>query len=426
MKITLIGTGYVGLVSGVIFSSVGHNVTCIDIDDDKIKLLNQSKAGIYEPQLEELMTDGLKNKLLQFTTSYKNIHNADVIFIAVGTPQFENGDADLRFVYNAMDTISPLLNPKTIIAIKSTVPPQTCQKIALYLKEHNNHNEVVMNPEFLREGSAVHDFLNPERIVIGCSSVQAKEVMQKVYQKWGNTERIFTDTTTAEMIKYASNTFLAAKIAFINEMANICEKIGANIEMLSHGMGTDKRIGKDFLKVGPGFGGSCFPKDINALIHLVNKQKIESTILPAILESNDKRKFLMVKKIKAIVGENLSAIKIGVLGLTFKAGTDDVRHSPAIEIIELLLADKASIIAFDPHGIENAKAILPEIEYTTKAEDVADKADCIIVLTEWDEFKSLDFDLIRKKLRQPNIIDLRNLLDATSMAKNNLSYHKLG
>jgi UDPglucose 6-dehydrogenase len=425
MKISIIGTGYVGLVSGAIFSTVGHNVTCIDLDQVKIQSLSKAQTNIYEPLLQEKISMGFALNSLHFTSSYESVGSSDAVFIAVGTPQFENGDADLSFVYSAIDKIVKVISDKAILVIKSTVPPQTSLKISQHLKSLNIKNDVVMNPEFLREGSAVYDFLNPARIVIGCSSEDAKKVMLEIYKTWHTAEKIITDCTTAEMIKYASNTFLATKIAFINEMAEICEKVDANIEELSYGIGLDKRIGADFLKVGPGFGGSCFPKDINALIHLVKDQSINSIILQAVLDSNNSRKYQMLKKIKGIMGADLRGKKIGVLGLSFKANTDDVRYSPAIEIIKLLLLEEASVKAFDPKAMKNAKSCLPSITYAETAEDVFDQTECVVVLTEWAEFQNLDFKLMYSKMKKPTIIDLRNILNPTIIKQYGFDYYRI-
>jgi UDPglucose 6-dehydrogenase len=425
MKISIIGTGYVGLVTGAIFSNKNLDVTCIDLNQQKIGLLSEAKIDIYEPGLQEQIFMGLQKKLLHFTDNYNSIKDADAVLICVGTPQFENGDADLSYLYTAIDKLAATINDHAVIVIKSTVPPQTCLKLSQYLRNLGLNNQVVMNPEFLREGSAVNDFLNPDRIVIGCSSEAAKDLMLNIYQTW-ETEKVITDVTTAEMIKYASNTFLATKITFINEMSDICEKVGADIETLSYGVGLDKRIGKEFLKAGPGFGGSCFPKDINALLHLAKTKNVDSKILAAILDSNHSRKILMLNKIKKILGDNLNNKNIGVLGLSFKANTDDVRHSPAIDIVKLMLAENANITAFDPQAMQNAKVILPNIRYVETAEDVAIQADCIVILTEWPQFQNLDFNLIYSRMNKRIVIDLRNMLQAAKLTSIGFFYYSIG
>ena len=426
MKIAVIGAGYVGLIAAVVFANKGHKVDCIDLNIEKINSLSKNKLEVYEIGLEEKLTSAIQTNHLTFSPSYEHINQAEAIFIAVGTPQADNGSADLSYLYAAIEQIKTRINNNAIIVVKSTVPPGTCNKLQQYLQKQNLSNPVVMNPEFLREGCAINDFLNPERIVIGTFSQQAKELMFKIYASWPNTAKIATDPTTAEMIKYASNVFLATKIAFINEMCDICEKVGADVEMLSLGIGSDKRIGKDFLKTGPGFGGSCFPKDINALIKVVNEQGLDNKILPAVLSSNIERQFHMLRKITSIVGGNLAGKNIGVLGLTFKANTDDVRYSPAMDIISLMLDKGANLKAFDPHGMENAKAILPQITYAKHAEDVAQSSHAIIILTEWSQFIDINWPLIYAQMSQPVVIDLRNLLPQGYLQKLGFLYHRLG
>lgn len=426
MKIVVIGAGYVGLIAAVVFANKGHKVDCIDLDIEKINSLSKNKLEVYEIGLQEKLTSATQTNHLTFSLSYEHIDQAEAIFIAVGTPQADNGSADLSYFYAAIEQIKTRINNNAIIVVKSTVPPGTCNKLQQYLQKQNLSNPVVMNPEFLREGCAVSDFLNPERIVIGTYSQQAKELMFKIYASWQNTTKIVTDPTTAEMIKYASNVFLATKIAFINEMCDICEKVGADVEMLSLGIGSDKRIGKDFLKTGPGFGGSCFPKDINALINVVNEQGLDNKILPAVLSSNTERQFHMLRKITNIVGGNLVGKNISVLGLTFKANTDDVRYSPAMDIISLMLDKGANLKVFDPYGMENAKAILPQITYAKRAEDVAQSSHAIIILTEWSQFIDINWPLVYTQMTQPIIIDLRNLLPQSHLAKLGFVYHCLG
>lgn len=415
MEIAIIGTGYVGLVSGAIFSNVGHNVVCIDLDLAKIASLNNGKTDIYEPGLQEKIQSALLAKTLTFSTEISAASKADAIIIAVGTPENLNGNADLTFIYKALDDVAKIIKKNALIVIKSTVPPGTCTQIARYLKTKELQNDVVMNPEFLREGSAINDFSNPQRIVIGCSCENAADRMRQIYTSWQQVTFLVTDTSTAEMIKYASNTFLATKIAFINQMADICNHISADVEMLSYGLGLDSRIGSQCLKVGPGFGGACFPKDIKALITFSKEQQIDAGILEAALSANQKRKFTMLNKIKHLLGAPLSGKTIGVLGLAFKANTDDVRYSPAIEIIKLMLAEGGNIAAFDPKAIESAKKVLPNICYTQNAEDVFKNADCVVVLTEWHEFTLLNFQALLKITNNPLIIDLRNILDPAKL-----------
>ncbi|AVP88132.1 UDP-glucose 6-dehydrogenase [Candidatus Phycorickettsia trachydisci] len=420
MKISIIGTGYVGLVAGAVFSNNGLNTCCIDIDAEKIKLLSTGKSPIYEPLLEEQISSGIRKNTLTFSTKYNSIADSEAIFLAVGTPDLPNGSANLSYLYGAIDQVSKLIKKDAILVIKSTVPPNTCKDIKKYLEKLALANEVVMNPEFLRQGSAVNDFLNPDRIVIGCSSLDAKDKMLKVYENWKDIPKVITDTTTAEMIKYAANSFLATKVAFINEMADLCHHFDGDINMLSYALGLDKRIGKGALKAGPGYGGSCFPKDVSALIHV--SKNTGNHILKAVHQANSQRPRLMVEKIKKIVG-NVKGKKIGVLGLSFKANTDDIRFSPAIKIVSLL--KDAIITAFDPAAMDNAKRVLPDIRYATTLCEVAESADCLLILTEWEDFKDIDYNLIFSKMAKPVIIDLRNLVDKHKLRKIGFSYFAL-
>lgn len=420
MKISIIGTGYVGLVAGAVFSNQGFDTCCIDLDAEKINLLSSGKSPIYELLLEEQISNGIKNNTLTFSTRYDSIPNSDLVFLAVGTPDLPDGSADLSYLYSAIDQVSKLIKKNTILVIKSTVPPNTCQNIKKYLEKKGLENEVVMNAEFLRQGSAVSDFLNPDRIIIGCSSPEAKDKMLEIYKNWRDVPKVFTDTTTAEMIKYAANSFLATKIAFINEMADLCSYFGGDIDMLSYALGLDKRIGHGCLKTGPGYGGSCFPKDVSALIH--SSKDINNHILKAVHHSNNQRPGLMVEKIKQIIGE-LKGKKIGVLGLSFKANTDDIRFSPAIKIISLL--KDSSINAFDPAAMDNTKKALPNISYAKNPYEAARGSDCLLILTDWDEFKDLDYNVIFSKMAKPVIIDLRNLLDHQKLKKIGFSYFGL-
>jgi len=420
MKISIIGTGYVGLVAGAVFSNQGLDVCCIDVDENKIKILSSGTSPIYEPLLEDQISNGIQNNTLSFSTNYNAIADSEVIFLAVGTPDLPDGDADLSYLYSAINQISKLINKEAILVIKSTVPPNTCKDIKIHLEKLELKNEVVMNPEFLRQGSAVEDFLNPDRIIIGCSSNIAQDKMLKVYENWSNVPKVITDTTTAEMIKYASNSFLATKIAFINEMADLCQHFGGDINMLSYALGLDKRIGSGALKTGPGYGGSCFPKDVSALIYA--SKSIDNYILKAVHQANNKRPRLMIQKIKNIIGD-LKAKKIGILGLSFKANTDDIRFSPAIKIIRLL--KEATITAFDPAAMDNTKKALPDISYAKTPYEVAENADCLLILTEWNEFKKIDYNLVFSKMTKPVIIDLRNLLDKHKLKKIGFSYFAL-
>ncbi len=432
MKISFIGSGYVGLVSGAVLSEIGHEVTCIDNDASKVAKLNMGKIPIYEPGLEEIVHNNLQNKRLNFQVDLQtSIKGREAIFIAVSTPSASDGSADLSYVYAAIDQLKQELLPDQIIVIKSTVPPGTGKNIQEYLQKMGLNNEVVSNPEFLREGAAIADFMNPDRIVIGASASHAAEIMKNIYKPLidKGVKCVFTDNTTAELIKYASNSFLAVKIAFINEMANICEDINANIEDLSYGIGLDTRIGNKHLKAGPGFGGSCFPKDILAIAYMAKSLNEPSIIMEATIASNEKRKHLMVEKIvRALDGQNCNIANktICALGLTFKADTDDVRSSPAIEILKLLLERKARIKAYDPAGSANAKLILPEIEYAATILDAAKDANCILILTEWKEFSDFDYGDVASLVKDKLIIDLRNILDKNKIIKQGYRYINIG
>ena len=415
MKITFVGSGYVGLVSGVMMSYLGHFVTCLDIDQTKINKLKDLKPPIFEEGLENYLIQYGNTERLNFICGYdKSIYESSAIFIAVGTPQKADGNADLHYIVEAVLSSAKYANPDCIFVIKSTVPPGTCKKIKELLVQNGFNNLVVSNPEFLREGSAVHDFLYPDRIIIGCESTKAREVMKQIYKPLSDQGIVIleTDLITAELIKYASNSFLACKIAFINEMADLCEVIDADINQLSHGVGLDKRIGPAFLKAGPGFGGSCFPKDILALQHLTSKLKSDSLILDAVIEANTNRPRLMIKKIKKFLYGRIQGKKVAILGLTYKAGTDDLRSSPAIELIELLMQDGAEIKAYDPQGMPNSyKYFDDKLVCCASAVEASIGADVIIIATEWPEFAKLDYAKLISQLNSPNIIDLRNILD---------------
>jgi len=422
MNITFIGTGYVGLVSGVMMSYFGHNVTCLDTNHTKISQLKSGRLPIYEPGLENYL-----NSKIKFIDQYQDIPTAtDAVFITVGTPSLPSGEADLSYIFGAIDNLIECLKTDSNIltVIKSTVPPGTCKKIEDYLAKKGSRLKVAANPEFLREGKAIEDFLHPDRIVIGIDNPQDLRVLENIYQPLTkkNIPLVVTDSVTAEMIKYASNSFLAAKVAFINEMADLCEVVNADIEKLAYGIGLDHRIGKDFLKAGPGFGGSCFPKDILALSTLTKKYKIDSLVLDSVIQANKIRTDNMVDKISRAVGGNLKGKNITILGLAFKAGTDDVRSSPAIKIIELLQAQKAHITTYDPI----AKTDLAEVKIAASANEACDNADALVVVTEWPEFKNLDFEKIYKMMKNKIIIDLRNMLDSHTLTAMGFKYYGVG
>jgi UDPglucose 6-dehydrogenase len=430
MNITFIGSGYVGLVSGIIMSSLGHNVTCLDSDEAKIAKLNRGILPIYEPKLDVYLQKSLAASTLQFTHNYdQNLRMAKAIFITVGTPPKESGEVDLKHVYEVIDKICNLINKDCLLVIKSTVPPTSCTKIIDYLAGKNFHFNIAANPEFLREGEAVEDFLNPDRIVIGVSNKRSEEILKEIYLPLTSkgSEIIFTDLVTAELIKYASNSFLATKVAFINEMANLCEKTSANVKDLAFAIGMDQRIGTKFLNVGPGFGGSCFPKDILALISLARNYQVNAKILESVIDSNNQRLFDMINKISH-ASNGIEDKNIAFLGLTYKAGTDDIRCSPAIEIIKILLSKGGCVRAYDPVGIYNAQKYLQHkrLLYADSAITTCDKADAIVIATEWIEFQELDWKMISTVVKTPIIIDLRNILDPQKIQSIGFQYYSIG
>lgn len=428
MDITFIGAGYVGLVSGIMMSHLGHNVTCIDTDQDKILALQLGMLPIYEPGLSEYLVSGLKSARLQFTSRYdQKLSSTSAIFITVGTPPLASGAADLSNIFAAIDQLRPWINQNCLIIIKSTVPPGTASQLIEYLAASNCQAQIASNPEFLREGSAVEDFLRPDRIVIGTNQLRSRHLLREIYAPLiaDKIAVVSTDLQTSELIKYVSNAFLATKIAFINEMANLCEKIDADIEQVSKGVGLDSRISQKCLQAGPGFGGSCFPKDVMALSSLAQTHQVDCQIVTAVIRANQRRPADMVNKIQLILG-GLNHRTLAVLGLTFKAGTDDLRSSPALEIIRLLQLQKARVIAYDPAGMTQAKQFIPGLEYASSALQACTGADALIITTEWPEFTKLDFRTIHDYLKSPIIIDLRNLLDADQLTKQGFQYHSIG
>ncbi|XVN42644.1 MAG: UDP-glucose/GDP-mannose dehydrogenase family protein [Candidatus Rickettsia vulgarisii] len=433
MNITFIGAGYVGLVSGVMLSYLGHNVTCLDNDEAKIAKLKDGVLPIYEPELDKYLSTSVQSGKLKFTDTYnQELQNADAVFITVGTPPLPSGGANLSYIFSALDNLCKWLKNDCLIVIKSTVPPTTCNQVINYLKEKNYNFPVASNPEFLREGSAVYDFLNPDRILIGTNNKFAEDSLREIYQPLTskNFNLVATDLVTSELSKYASNSFLTTKIAFINEMANLCEKTGANIKDLSFAMGLDKRIGKEFLNAGPGFGGSCFPKDLLALNQIAKNYQLDCKIVNSVIESNNQRPYDIVERIFHIIKNN-SPKTLSFLGLTYKANTDDIRFSPAIGIIKILLDKGISINAYDPMGNNHTKKYLEDLNY--KNINFADSAimtcqnsSVIIIATEWQEFKDLDWEIISKQDKLPIIIDLRNILNPTKMKNLGFKYYCIG
>ncbi|CAN2107796.1 UDP-glucose 6-dehydrogenase [Wolbachia pipientis] len=428
MYITIIGIGYVGLVSCAMLSEQGHNVDCIDINTKKIELLKLGKIPIYEPGLADYLENNIKLQRIRFFDSYSQINpNTEVVFVTVDTPSDSLGNANLQNVYNAVSEVSERVNQDCLIVIKSTVPPGTAENIYNYLSNKGYNFDLGVNPEFLKQGSAVSDFLYPDRIIIGVKTKLARAKLEVIYRSFidKNIPLIVTDTVTAEMIKYASNAFLATKVAFINEMAGLCELLGADIDLLANSMGMDHRIGKEFLKAGPGFGGSCFPKDLSALIRLAEDHNVKLQILNSVKESNYNHITNIAKKVEYVLN-GVQNKKIAIWGLTFKSGTDDVRNSPATDIAQLLVNNKAKITAYDPMGMDNARQVLKDIEYADNAIGAARDAEALLLLTEWKEFKNQDFASLKSIMAAPNVFDFRNLLDSELLLRYGYHVYSLG
>lgn len=427
MKIVVAGTGYVGLVTAVCLSEVGHSVTCVDVDEKKIEMLKKGISPIFEPGLEELMK---KNKeRLSFTLDGKKAYkNADIIFIGVGTPEKKDGSANLKYVYTVVKEIAQSIENDCIVVVKSTVPIGTNDKIENMLKHelvNNVHVEVVSNPEFLSQGTAVKDTLEAQRIVLGVESKYAEKIMKSVYDGFGQ-PYVITDRHSAEMIKYASNDFLALKISYINEIANLCEIIGANIEDVAKGMGMDKRIGNKFLKAGIGYGGSCFPKDTKALHWLANYYDYELKTVKAAIEVNSNQKLKLIKKARKYY-ENFENLNVAILGLTFKPDTDDLREAPSLDNIPILLEDGANIKAYDPIGEKNFRKFYPEeISYCNSIDKTLENADICFIFTEWKEIKNIDISKFENLMRKPIIIDGRNCFQLDEVKKHKVIYESIG
>ncbi len=430
MKIAVVGTGYVGLVTGTCLAETGNHVFCVDIDERKVNKLRNGQITIYEPGLEKLFERNLKEERLQFTTNLKEgIEEAEIIFLALPTPPGEDGSADLQYVLSVAEQIGKLLTDYKIIIDKSTVPVGTAEKVhAAIAKNYNGEFDVVSNPEFLREGVAVEDFMKPDRIVIGTTSERAKTLLTELYGPYvrqGN-PIIFMDERSAELTKYAANAFLATKISFMNEIAQICEKLGADVDMVRRGIGSDERIGKRFLFPGIGYGGSCFPKDVKALVHSAKEVSYEFRILNAVTDVNEIQKSHLVTKISRYFG-NLKGRHFALWGLAFKPNTDDIREAPALEIIDALLEAGATVAAFDPEAMNNVKNIIGDkISFCDTPYDCLNEADALIIATEWNEFRTPDFDKILATLKEPVIFDGRNVFEVSSMEKKGFHYESIG
>ena len=433
MKITVIGTGYVGLVSGTCFSEFGFHVTCVDKDTSKIEQLQQGQIPIYEPGLDDLVQRNVAAKRLHFTTEITNaIIDADAVFIAVGTPERRgDGHADLSYVYAAAEEIAPHLHSYTLVVTKSTVPVGTGREVEAIIKRTNPDADfdVASNPEFLREGSAIADFMRPDRVVVGAETPKAQDMMKALYRPLFllETPILFTNLETSELIKYAANAFLAVKISFINQMADLCEKIGADVHDVAKGMGLDKRIGPKFLHPGPGYGGSCFPKDTQALVRTASQYDVPVSIVEDVVRYNAARKQSMGKRIIAAAGGEVSGKTIAILGLAFKPETDDMRDSPVLDIIPQLLDEKATIKAYDPAAMEQAAKLLPDaVEYCDQADAAITDADIVVIVTEWNEFRAITPQSLATKMAGRLLVDLRNIYDPVAVVEAGLDLVNIG
>jgi UDPglucose 6-dehydrogenase len=432
MRIAMIGSGYVGLVSGACFADFGHDVVCVDLDETKIEKLRQGIMPIYEPGLDQVVANNAAAGRLSFTTDLAEaVGNSEVVFIAVGTPSRRgDGHADLSYVYSASASIAKAVRDFTVIVTKSTVPVGTGDEVERIVRETNANADVavVSNPEFLREGAAIEDFKRPDRIVVGTEDERARTVMSRVYRPLylNQSPIVFTSRRTAETIKYAANAFLAMKITFINEVADFCEKAGADVQDVARGIGLDKRIGPKFLNAGPGYGGSCFPKDTMALVKSAQDFGTPIRLIETAVAVNDQRKRAMSRKVIAMCGGEVRGKTVAVLGLTFKPNTDDMREAPAIAVVQALVDAGAQIRAYDPQGMEAAAGLLPPIEYARNAYEAAEGADCLVIVTEWNEFRSLDLRRLKKSMKTPALVDLRNIYKRAEIESQGFAYESIG
>src|SRR5690349_19196530 len=430
MRIAMIGSGYVGLVSGACFAQFGHDVVCIDKDSEKIARLHKGEIPIYEPGLDKLVADNVKAGRLDFTTSLA-VADADAVFIAVGTPTRRgDGHADLTYVYAAAAELANAISGYTVVVTKSTVPVGTGREVARIIRETQPAAEfdVVANPEFLREGAAIEDFMKPDRVIIGVETSRAHDVMAAIYRPLNliQTPMVFTNIETAEVTKYAGNAFLATKITFINEIADLGEKVGADVHDVARGIGLDGRIGRKFLHPGPGFGGSCFPKDTLASTHTARQANAPQTIVEQVIEVNDARKRRMAQKVIEFCDGSVAGLTVGVLGLTFKPNTDDMRDAPSLDIVAALEAAGAQIVAFDPEGMKEAARLMPSIAFAESAYDAVSGADVLVVITEWPEFRGLDPRRLMQLMRRPRIVDLRNIFNPEELLSLGFAYEGVG
>ncbi|HXV25133.1 MAG TPA: UDP-glucose/GDP-mannose dehydrogenase family protein [Alphaproteobacteria bacterium] len=432
MRIAMIGTGYVGLVSGTCFSEFGVDVICVDKDQDKIERLREGKIPIFEPGLEAMVESNAKAGRLSFSTDLAGaVAGAEAVFIAVGTPSRRgDGHADLSYVYGAAEEIGRALTGYAVVVTKSTVPVGTGREVERIIRKVRPEAEfdIASNPEFLREGSAINDFMRPDRVVIGTHSQGARDLMRQLYRPLYliETPIIFTGLETAELIKYAANSFLAAKITFINEMADLCERVGADVHDVARGIGLDGRIGRKFLHAGPGFGGSCFPKDTLALVRTAQAVGAPARIIETVVAVNDERKRRMAHKVVEACGDSVQGKTIAVLGLTFKPNTDDMRDAPSLAILPALIGAGARVRAYDPEGMEEARKLMPHVAYCGDAYEAMEGADAVVVLTEWNQFRSLDLERAKRLLRTPIVVDLRNVYDPLQMRQAGFAYSCIG
>ncbi len=431
-KITVIGTGYVGLVSGSGLADFGNYVTCVDVDDERINLLSSGHIPFFEPGLKEIVGRNMAADRLCFSTDVSGaISQADVIFIAVWTPMDGDGSADLSAVKDVSKTIGENINSYTLIATKSTVPIGTREIINSIISEHAPQNttfDVVSNPEFLREGSAVRDFLLPNRVIIGTDSEQVVELMREIYRPLflNETPFVFTDIPTAETIKYASNAFLAVKVSYINELANLCDATGADIHVVARAMGLDGRISPKFLHPGPGFGGSCFPKDTRALIHSAEIKGVELKVVKAAADANEAQIDVIIKKLERLAGGSLKGKRVAVMGLAFKANTDDIRESRAVAMVDYLLSREAEVAVYDPAAMSNMKLLYPDLDYADSVESAVKGASAALVMTDWNEFRGLDLAHIGELMKKKVIVDAKNLLSREQLAENGFAFEGVG
>ncbi len=432
MRVAVIGTGYVGLVSGACFADFGHTVTCVDKDASKIERLEKGEIPIFEPGLDDLVEQNVKAERLFFATdAAKAVKEADAVFIAVGTPSRRgDGHADLSFVYAVAEEIADLMDGFTVVVTKSTVPVGTGDEVEAIIRKKRPDGDfaVVSNPEFLREGAAIKDFKVPDRVVVGTDDERAQEVMRELYRPLflNETPILFTNRRTSELIKYAGNAFLAVKITFINEMADLCEKVGADVQQVARGIGLDGRIGRKFLNAGPGYGGSCFPKDTLALTKTANDHGSPVRIVDTVVEVNKARKLAMADKIIKTMGGDVKGKSIGVLGLAFKPNTDDMRDSPSLDIIPALQKAGATIRAYDPEAMHEASTMLTDVMYCDGPYHAVEGADAMVILTEWDSFRALDLDRVKTTLKSPVIVDLRNVYQPEDLIKRGFTYESIG